>query len=149
VTYLRTDLFTLSPSYPFTFFTMKRINLAYWIVTALFSAFMIFSSIGGITLNEQAVAYLHDHMGYPLYFIQIISVAKILGAIAILLPLPARVKEWAYFGFFIDLVVAVFSFIALGDPVAQWAPMFLFIAVLLAAYWLHHKRLAMRATTNN
>ena len=128
---------------------MKRINIAYWIITALFSAFMIFSSIGGITLDPQAVAYLHDHMGYPLYFIQFISVAKIIGAIAILLPLPARVKEWAYFGFFIDLVAAVFSFIALGDPVPAWAPMILFIAVLLLAYWLHHKRLSLRATTNN
>ena len=128
---------------------MKRINITYWILTGLFSAFMIFSSIGGITLNEQAVAYLHDHMGYPLYFIQFISVAKILGAFAILLPLPARVKEWAYFGFFIDLVAAVYSFVALGDPVAQWAPMFLFIAVLLVAYWLHSKRLSLRATTHN
>ena len=128
---------------------MKRISIAYWIITTLFSAFMIFSSIGGITLNEQAVAYLHDHMGYPLYFIQFISLAKIIGAIAILVPMvPARVKEWAYFGFFIDLVAAVYSFIALGDPVAQWAPMFLFIAVLLVAYWLHHQRLSLRTTTN-
>lgn len=129
---------------------MKRINLAYWIITGLFSAFMIFSSIGGISLNEQAVAYLHDHMGYPLYFIQFISVAKIIGAIAILVPMvPSRVKEWAYFGFFVDLVAAVFSFIALGDTVAQWAPMFLFIAVLLVAYWLHHKRASIRTAATN
>ena len=124
---------------------MKRLNIFYWIVTALFSAFMIFSSIGGLSLDEQAVAYLHDHMGYPLYFIQIISAAKIFGAAAILLPVPARVKEWAYFGFFIDLVVAVLSFIALGDPIAMWAPMFLFIGVLIVAYILHHKRLQARA----
>ena len=127
---------------------MKRINLAYWIITALFSAFMIFSSIGGLTLNEQAVDYLHVKMGYPLYFIQFISVAKIIGAIAILLPmLPARVKEWAYFGLFIDLVAAVISFWAIRDPVSTWAPMFLFIAVLLVAYWLHHERLSLRAST--
>lgn len=120
---------------------MKRINLAYWIITTLFSAFMIFSSIGGITLHEQAVAMLHDHLGYPLYFIQWISVFKIIGAVAILLPvLPARVKEWAYFGFFIDLVTGMFSFIAVGDPVAQWASMLLFIGVLIGAYALHHKR---------
>ena len=124
---------------------MKRLNIAYWIVTALFSAFMIFSSIGGLTLDEQTVAYLHEYMGYPLYFIRIISAAKIIGAIAILLPVPVRVKEWAYFGFFIDLVVAVLSFIALGDPIAMWAPMFLFIAVLIVAYILHHKRLQARA----
>ena len=124
---------------------MKRINLAYWIITGLFSAFMVFSSIGGITLNEQAVAYLHDHMGYPLYFIQIISVAKILGAVAILIPAWPRVKEWAYFGFFVDLVVAVLSFIAVGDPASGWALMFIFIAVLIASYLLHHRRLSAKA----
>jgi len=122
---------------------MKRLNTTYWIITALFSAFMVFSSIGGITLHEQAVAMLHDHLGYPLYFIRLISFAKVLGAVVILLPfVPARVKEWAYFGFFIDLFVGMVSFIAVGDPVAGWAPMLLFIALLIFAYWLHHKRQA-------
>ena len=129
---------------------MKRINIAYWIITSLFSAFMIFSSYGGLILNADAVAYLHDHMGYPLYFIQFISVAKLLGAVAILLPtVPARVKEWAYFGFFVDLVGAVYSFIALGDPLPGWAPMLLFIAVLLLAYRLHHKRLSHHTPVTN
>ena len=121
---------------------MKRTTIAYWIVNSLFSAFMIFSSYGGLTLHEQAVAMLHDHLGYPPYFIQWISVFKIIGAIAILLPfVSARVKEWAYFGFFIDLVTGMFSFIAVGDPVSGWAPMLIFIAFLVAAYLLHHKRL--------
>lgn len=125
---------------------MKRLNLTYWIVTALFSAFMIFSSIGGITLMPEAVAMLHEHLGYPLYFIRLISWAKVAGAIAILLPMvPARVKEWAYFGFFIDLMAAIVSFAAVGDPIGQWAPMFLFVAVLVWAYALHHKRLALRS----
>jgi hypothetical protein len=125
---------------------MKTLNIAYWIVTALFSAFMIFSSAGGLTLQPDAVALMHDHMGYPLYFLRIISAAKIIGAIAILLPfVPARVKEWAYFGFFTDLSVATLSFAALGDPVSQWWPMLVFIGVLIAAYLLHHKRLAARS----
>ena len=122
---------------------MERPHLAYWIVTGLFSAFMIFSSIGGIMLDERTLAYLHDHLGYPPYFIQWISVAKVLGAVAILLPVePARIKEWAYFGFFIDLVTALCSFIAVGDPITQWWPMFLFIGVLVWAYRLHHRKLA-------
>jgi hypothetical protein len=121
---------------------MKKTNIAYWIVTALFSAFMIFSSIGGITLQPEAVAMLHEHLGYPLYFIKWLSVFKIIGAIAILLPMvPARMKEWAYFGFFLDLVTGMYSFIAVGDPVSNWAPMTIFIAVFVVAYWLHHKRL--------
>lgn len=129
---------------------MKKLNITYWIVTALFSGFMIFSSIGGITLMPEAVAMLHDHLGYPLYFIQLVSYAKVVGAIAILLPMvPARVKEWAYFGFFVDLVAAIVSFAAVGEPIASWLPMFVFIAVLVWAYWLHHKRLALNTTTNN
>ncbi|HRD51453.1 MAG TPA: DoxX family protein [Flavobacteriales bacterium] len=125
---------------------MNRLNLTYWIITALFSAFMLFSSYGGITLMPEAVAMLHDHLGYPIYFIKLISYAKVLGAIAILLPMvPARVKEWAYFGFFIDLMAAIVSSAAVGDPIASWAPMFLFVSVLMWAHVLHHKRLAVNA----
>jgi hypothetical protein len=124
---------------------MKRLNIDYWIITGLFSAFMIFSSVGGITLDPQAVEMLHDHLGYPIYFIQWLSVIKLIGAIAILLPMvPANVKEWAYFGFFLDLVSGLYSFIAVGDPVSGWAPMLLFVAVLVAAYVVHHKRKALR-----
>ena len=121
---------------------MKRLDLTYWIITGLFSAFMIFSSFGGITLMPEAVAMLHDKLGYPNYFIQFLSVCKALGSIAILLPmLPARVKEWAYFGFFLDLFTGMYSFIAIGESASQWAGILIFIAVLLVAYWLHHERL--------
>ncbi|MEO8067249.1 MAG: DoxX family protein [Flavobacteriales bacterium] len=121
---------------------MKKINIAYWITNGLFAVFMILSSLDNVVSGEQSVAFIHDKMGYPVYFIPWIGVAKILGAIAILLPmLPARMKEWAYFGLFMDLSTAIYSFIALGEPASGYAPMFLFIAVLCVAYWLHHKRL--------
>ena len=120
---------------------MKKITIAYWIVNGLLAAFMIFSSLDNVVTGEQSVAFIHDKMGYPVYFIPWIGVAKILGAIAILLPmLPARVKEWAYFGFFMDLSTAIYSFIALGEPASGYAPMLLFGGVLIAAYMLHHKR---------
>ena len=120
---------------------MKRINIAYWIITALFAGFMIFSSFGGLTLEKQSVDLMNVHLGYPLYFIQWISVMKIIGAIAILLPfVPDRLKDLAYFGFLIDLVTAVFSFIAVGDPLTDWWPMLLFIGFLFLAYWLHRAR---------
>lgn len=125
---------------------MKKLNITYWIITALFSAFMIFSSIGGITLHPDAVAMLHDQLGYPLYFIRFLSVCKVIGSIAILLPMvPARVKEWAYFGFFLDLFAGMYSFIAIGGPASQWAGMPIFIAVLIIAYVLHLKRSTIKS----
>ena len=121
---------------------MKRINIAYWIVTGLFSAFMIFSSYDNALMGEQSVKFLHDYMGYPTYFIPWIGWAKILGALALVLPVPARVKEWAYFGLFIDLLTALYSFIALRSPEpGGYVFMSLFIVVNIASYVLYHKRL--------
>ncbi len=125
----------------------KRINIAYWIVTGLFSTFMVFSSIGNIMVNEESIAFVHDGLGYPVYFIAWIGWAKVLGALAIILPMvPARVKEWAYFGLFIDLATATYSFIATHAPVQGWTFMLLFIAVLVLSYYLYHRRVS---TANN
>lgn len=124
---------------------MKRINIAYWIVTCLFSAMMLFSGIVNAMVTPESVQLITDHLGYPKYFIALIGVAKVLGAIALLIPGWPRVKEWAYFGFFLDLAVATYSMIALGDPVSGWWPMLPFIAVLCASYFLHHKRLVNAA----
>jgi hypothetical protein len=88
---------------------MNKNKIAYWIFTALFAGFMIFSSYGGVKPETQTLQFLHDQLGYPVYFIQFISVAKILGSIAILLPWLKTSKEWAYAGLFFDLIGAIYS----------------------------------------
>jgi len=97
----------------------KTINILYWVFTILFAGLMTFSAIGGIGPSEDAVKMIHDGMGYPIYFIQFISIAKILGAIAILIPGLNRIKEWAYAGLFFDLIGATYSIIKVSptfDP---------------------------------
>lgn len=90
----------------------KTTNILYWIFTILFAGLMIFSSVGGIGPSEDAKKILHEGLGYPVYFIQFISYAKIIGAIAILIPGLKKIKEWAYAGLFFDLAGAVYSGIA-------------------------------------
>ncbi len=124
---------------------MKGISIAYWTITGLFSAFMIFSSYDNALSGEKSVQFLHDYMGYPTYFIPWVGWAKIIGAIALVLPMvPPRVKEWAYFGLFIDLLTATYSFIALGADASSYLFMALFISFLIASYVLYHKRLSTR-----
>src|SRR6478736_2168904 len=90
--------------------TSKRTNIIYWVSTIIFSALMIFSAVGGIQPTAPTIQILHDGMGFPIYFIQFISIAKILGSIAILIPrLNRSLKEWAYAGLFFDLTGAVYS----------------------------------------
>lgn len=89
----------------------KNINILYWTFTVLFSAFMIWSSVPSVDPKGEALQFLHDFLGYPVYFIQFISVAKIIGSIAILVPGLNKIKEWAYAGLFFDLAGAIYSVI--------------------------------------
>ena len=92
--------------------TTKTNKLIYWISTIIFSALMIFSSIGGLQPSPQAVQLIHEGLGYPVYFIQFISIAKLVGAIIILIPGLGWIKDWAYAGLFFDLGGAIYSGIA-------------------------------------
>ena len=46
---------------------MKKINIFYWVVTGLFSAFMVFISISNVLSSPEAVQFLSEHPGYPKY----------------------------------------------------------------------------------
>jgi hypothetical protein len=95
----------------------KTINLIYWISTVLFGALMIFSGVGGLTATPETIAFMHDQLGYPIYFIRFLSVAKILGAIALFIPGFPRVREWAYAGLIFDLIGAIVSVVSVAGKV--------------------------------
>ena len=122
---------------------MKTTNVLYWIFTILFALFMLMSAIPDIISHPVAVQGMHTELGYPLYFIPFIGVAKFLGAIAILLPGFYRLKEWAYAGFAFDLIGATYSIIAISKP--DWIFMFIPLALLVTAYLFHHKRRKLQA----
>lgn len=117
---------------------MKRNNIIYWITTLAFAGFMIWSSVPGINPKGETLKFLHEYMGYPIYFIQFISWAKIAGSLVILIPGLNRMKEWAYAGLFFDLAGALFSVYQLlqkPDP----GMLFILLPALLGAvsylYW--------------
>ncbi|MFT3937007.1 MAG: DoxX family protein [Chitinophagaceae bacterium] len=126
---------------------MKKLNILYWVLTGLYAAFIIITSIQGVMSSPESVKVIVTQMGYPAYFLPFLSVAKILGAIAILVPGFPRIKEWAYAGLFFDVIAAMYSFMAMGLKVAEWAPLFLFLAVLGASYYLYHKRQSLTTNT--
>jgi len=118
------------------------LNILYWIFTILFAALMIFSAVGGVQPSAESIKFLHDRMGYPIYFIQFISIAKLLGSIAILIPGLNRIKEWAYAGLFFDLAGAVYSGVAAAgkfDPMVLIMLGWIIPGVLSYYYW--HRKL--------
>ena len=118
----------------------KTTNILYWVFTILFAGLMAFSAVGGIQPSEDAIKLLHDGMGYPIYFIQFISIAKLLGAIAILIPGLKTLKEWAYAGLFFDLVGAIYSGLAVGGFDPKMLGMLIWIVPGILSYYYWHKK---------
>jgi uncharacterized membrane protein YphA (DoxX/SURF4 family) len=118
---------------------MKKINIIYWVSTALFSFFMLGSAIPDIFSVPMAVEGFRQ-IGMPAYLLPFLGIAKTLGVIAILTPGFARLKEWAYAGLVFDLIGATYSVSSAGMPVSAWAPMLVIIAVGACSYIYYHKR---------
>ena len=62
------------------------------------------------------------HLGYPIYFLTILGIWKLLGDIAILIPKYPLLKEWAYAGFFFAMSGAIYSHVVAGDSVKEIFP---------------------------
>jgi len=75
------------------------------------------------------------HLGYPVYFLTIIGVWKVLGVIAILVPKFPLVKEWAYAGFFFLMSGAIFSHIAVGSPISAFIPSSLLLILSVLSWY--------------
>jgi DoxX-like family len=121
----------------------KTINILHWVFTILFAALMIFSAVGGIGPNDETKKMLHEGFGYPIYFIQFISVAKILGSVALLIPGLKKIKEWAYAGLFFDLAGAIFTIVSVSpsfDP--KMLGMLLFVVSGILSYYFWNKKTA-------
>jgi hypothetical protein len=113
---------------------MKRNKSIYWIATIWLALGMVSSA--GMQLfkaNEEVAGMVH--LGYPVYFLTMLGVWKILGVAALLIPGYPVLKEWAYAGFFFAMSGALFSHIALGDPMTEIIPSLLLLALTLVSWY--------------
>src|SRR5688572_30289846 len=118
----------------------KRNTIIFWISTGLFCAMMLTSAIPNILSDPQWVA-IFEQLGFPNYLLPFLGVAKLLGVIALLIPGFPRIKEWAYAGFFFDLVGATYSALAAFGFDPQMLVMLVFFALLAVSYIFHHRRI--------
>ncbi len=97
----------------------KGIVIGFWIVTALFCLQMGFTAYAELRLPQVAEAF--THLGFPAYYFRVeLSWAKLLGVVLLIAPVPARLKEWAYAGFAINLGSALIAHLSVGDGPEAW-----------------------------
>jgi hypothetical protein len=116
------------PAFVVAKITPKARSIAYFTVTALFCLQMGFTAYAELSLPQVADAFAH--LGFPDYFRVELSLAKLVGVALLVAPAPARLKEWAYAGFAIDLGSAVIAHVAVGDGPEAWS-----WAVATAVLW--------------
>ena len=75
------------------------------------------------------------HLGYPIYFLTILGIWKILGVVALLIPKFPLLKEWAYAGFFFAMSGAAFSHLASGDSMNEIFPSLLLLILTLVSWY--------------
>jgi hypothetical protein len=86
---------------------------AYWTATVLVTAELVTGGVWDVQRGPQ-VRGVVDHLGYPSYFLVILGIWKLLGALALLAPGLPLLKEWAYAGVLFTDTGAIASHLTVG-----------------------------------
>lgn len=133
---------------------MKAKVIGYWLTTALIG---LETLAGGLTdlahgraslVSGPFVIDIITHLGYPVYFLTILGVLKVLGGITLFAPGLPRLKEWAYAGIVFELTGAAGSFVLHGDDVSELTTPLVLAALAVASWALRpaSRRLAPNPT---
>jgi len=117
--------------------------LLYWVPTILV---VLNAVVGGLfdAIRTREALDVFRHLGYPDYFATLLGVAKVLGGVALVAPIPLTVREWAYAGLTFDVIAAVLSIVAVGDPVANTIVPLLFLVLTVASFTMWRRRIEAR-----
>lgn len=109
--------------------------IGYWLPTGLFCLAMGAAGVLNLIRFEGQQVSMTE-LGYPVYLMSILGVAKVLGVIALLVPKTPLLKEWAYAGFTFDLLGASASHGFVGDAIPEVIVPLVLLAVMTGSYLL-------------
>ena len=112
-------------------------NHLYYSLSILLAFFFALSDYWELTKNDLTYPKTIS-MGYPPYFIFSVGIAKITGAIVLLIPNFNRIKEWVFAGFTFDVIFAFIS----GDFIDSKADCFkasIAFIIIIYTYSLFYK----------
>lgn len=120
---------------------MKTSRVIYNVGFGLISVQMFIMGIMQLASNPVVMNNM-VHFQLPGYFIQMIAIAKILGAMALIQPWNANVKRFAFYGFVMLLFGAIFMHIAVEDPIVMLLPAVISLVILVVAETLRDVEMA-------
>jgi uncharacterized membrane protein YphA (DoxX/SURF4 family) len=106
-------------------------KVAYWVSTGLVAAGSLFGAFAYLTGAPEAVEGFR-HVGYPQQLRILLGIAKLSGAIALLVPGFPLLKEWAYAGFTFTWIAATVAHYVAGDGAQSLSPVVLLVLLAVS-----------------
>ncbi len=117
---------------------MKKTKILFWTTTIII--FLMEGVMPALTSQTELAKQGISHLQYPLYFANALVIFKVLGAIALILPMiKGRYKEWVYAGFAFDFIFASISHGAIDGINFQTFFPLIFLGLLAISYICYHK----------
>lgn len=127
---------------------MKKNKIIYWTTTGIFALMMVFSAYSYLSKPELVAAF--KHLGYPDYLRVELAIAKVLGALVLIIPVvPVKIKEWAYAGFAITFISAAIAHFSSGDPATMATMPLVFLVVLVISNIYLYKKNQLTVVNSN
>jgi len=118
----------------------KANKIIFWISTLWLALGTLSTGIVQLFHIKDEVNFILE-MGYPVYFLTLLGISKILGVLVLLVPKFPLLKEWAYAGFFFTMCGAVFSHIAMDHSISEiFPPLLLLILTVISWYFRPQSR---------
>ena len=106
-------------------------KITYWVSTGLVGVMSLFAAFAYLSGSPQAVQGF-VHVGYPQQLRIILGIAKLLGAIILVVPGMAKVKEWAYAGFTFAWISAFVAHYLAKDGPKAFMPLILLLILVIS-----------------
>jgi hypothetical protein len=107
-------------------------KIAYWGATALVATEALYGAFTYLTTATVAVERF-EHVGYPQQLRVLLGIAKLAGALVLVLPRLPALKEWAYAGFTFTWIAASVAHYLAGDGALALLPVAL-LGTLAVSY---------------
>ena len=119
-------------------------TITYWVTTGLVVAMSAFAGFAYLSGGAQAVEGF-AHVGYPQQLRVLLGIAKLLGAITLVVPGLPKLKEWAYAGFTFAWIAAFVAHYVAKDGPKAFMPLILLV-LLAVSYVTRPASRVLRAT---
>jgi uncharacterized membrane protein len=123
---------------------MKRLNILYWTSTIPFALFMLMTGLQNLLMTQGSIDLITTDLGFPQYLIPFLGVAKILGSLGLLIPIPQRLREWCYAGLFFDFTGAIYSMVVDNGFDPMMLTLLVPFALMGLSYGAWHRRIELK-----